>query len=71
MVLATGVAYHLECWKLDYNTALINADIEEEMYIKMAPGYDESDESGVPMAMTSEELLWSSSEPIELVGDDK
>ena len=38
MVLAIAAKYNLEYWQLDYNTAFLNADITEEVYIKMAPG---------------------------------
>lgn len=42
-----------------------NADVEEEVFVKMAPGYEELDESDV-----FEERVWSSLEPIEMLGDD-
>ena len=51
MVLAIAAEYNLECWQLDYNTAFLNADVTEEVYVKMAPGYEEFDENGVPMVM--------------------
>ena len=43
--------YNLECWQLDYNTTFLNADVEEEVHIKMAPGYEEFDGNRVPMVM--------------------
>ena len=51
MVLAIAAEHDLECWQLDYNTAFLNADVEEEVYFKMAPGYEEFDENGSPMVM--------------------
>ena len=51
MVLATAAEYNLECWQLDYNTAFLNADVKEEVYVKMAPGYEQFDENGVPLVM--------------------
>lgn len=36
---------------LGYNTALLNADIAEKVYIEMAPGYEEFDEKKVPLVM--------------------
>ena len=38
MVLAIAAECNLECWQLDYNTALLNADVTENVYAKMAPG---------------------------------
>ena len=37
--------------QLDYNTAFLNADATEEVYVKMAPRYEEFDENGVPLVM--------------------
>ena len=50
MVLAIVAEYNLECWQLDYNIAFLNADVEE-VYVKMALGYEEFDGNGVPMVM--------------------
>ena len=38
MVLAIAAEFVFECWQLDYNTAFLNAKVEEEVYVKMAPG---------------------------------
>ena len=51
MVLAIASEYNLECWQLDYNIALLNADVTEEVHVKMAPGYEEFDENGVPVVI--------------------
>ena len=48
MVLAIAAEYNLECWQLDYNIVFLNADVMEEVYVEMAPGYEEFD---VPMVM--------------------
>ena len=50
-VLAIVLEYNLECWQLDDNTAFLNADITEDMHVKMAPGYEEFDENKFPMVM--------------------
>lgn len=50
MLLAIAAECDLECWYLDYSTVFLNGDVEEE-YVKMAPKYEEFDESGVPMVM--------------------
>lgn len=47
-VLAITAEYNLES-PLDYKTALLNADVEEGMIVKMAPKYEEFDENVVPM----------------------
>ena len=40
IVLAIAAEFDFECWQLDYNTAFLNAKVEEEVYVKMAPGYE-------------------------------
>ena len=51
MVLAIAARFDFECWQLDYNTAFLNAKVEEEVHVKMAPGYEEFSNDGVPMVM--------------------
>ena len=51
MVLAIAADFDVECWQLDYNTAFLNSKVEEEVYVKMAPGYEEFSNDGVPMVM--------------------
>ena len=46
MVLAVAAEYNLECWQLDSNTAFLNADATEKVYVKMAPRYEQFDEKG-------------------------
>ena len=43
MVLAIAAEYNLECWQLDYNSAVLNADVMEEVHLKIAPGYEKFD----------------------------
>ena len=43
MVLAKAVEHNLKCWQLDYNTAFLNAEVTNEVYVKMAPGYEETE----------------------------
>ena len=56
--LAIASEYNLECWQLEYNTAFLNADVTEEAYVRVAPGYEEFDENGVPMVMRLLEPLY-------------
>ena len=51
MVLAIAAEFDFECWQLDYNTAFLNAKVEEEVYVEMAPGYEEFSNDGVPTVM--------------------
>ena len=51
MVLATAAEFDFECLQLDYNTAFLNAKVAKEVYVKMAPGYEEFNNDRVPMAM--------------------
>ena len=50
-VLAIAAAYNLECWQLDYDAAFLNADVTEEVYVKMALGYEKFDENGFPLVI--------------------
>ena len=36
-MLAIAMEYNLECWQLDYNAAFLNANVTEEVYVKMVP----------------------------------
>lgn len=38
IVLVIAVEYNVECWQLGYNTAFLNADVEEEVHVNMASG---------------------------------
>ena len=58
MVLVIPAEFNFECWQLDYNTAFPNAKVEEEVYVKMAPGYEEFNNDGVPMLMRLLESLY-------------
>ena len=51
MVLAIGAEFDLECWQLDYHTAFLNVRVEDEVCVKMAPGYKEFDDNGMPMVL--------------------
>ena len=51
MVLAIAAEFDFECWQLGYNTVFLNAKVEEKVYVKMAPGYEEFSNDGVPMVM--------------------
>ena len=52
VVLAIAAEFDFECWQLDYNTTFLNAKVEEEVYVKMAPGYEEFSNDGVPMVLS-------------------
>ena len=43
---------------LDVQTVFLNADVEEEVFVKMAPGYERSNESGVSLAMKLKKSLY-------------
>ena len=59
MVLAIAAELDFECWQLDYNIAFLNAKVEEEVYVKMAPGYEEFSNDEVPMVMRLLKSLYS------------
>ena len=43
---------------LDMQTAFLNADVEEEVYVKIAPGYETYDKSGVAFVMKLKKSLY-------------
>ena len=52
MVLATAAETGWTVWQLDVQTAFLYADIEEEVWVKLAPGYEAKDEAtGAPGVM--------------------
>ena len=51
MMLAIAAELDNEVLMLDVQTAFFNADVEEEVLVNMAPGYETYDKSGVPFAM--------------------
>ena len=46
-----------EVFMLDVQTAFLNADVEEDVFVKMTPGYDIADKSGVPLVMKLKKSL--------------
>ena len=58
MVLAISAEDNRERWQLDYNTAFLNDDVTEEVYIKKARVYEQFEGNGVPMAMRLLESLY-------------
>ena len=58
MMLAIAAELDYEVLMLDVQTAFLNADIEEEVYVKMAPGYETYDKSGNPFAMKLKKSLY-------------
>ena len=58
MMLAIAAELDYEVLMLDVQTAFLNADVEEEVYAKMAPGYETYDKSGVPFVMKLKKSLY-------------
>ena len=56
LAIATDLDY--EVLILDVQTAFLNADVEEEVYVMMAPGYETYDNSGVPFTMKLKKSLY-------------
>ena len=58
MVLAIAAELDYEIYMPDVQTAVLNADVEEEVFVNMAPGYERNNESGVPFVMKPKESLY-------------
>ena len=57
MMMAIAAELDYEVLILDVQTAFLNADIEEEVNVNMAPGYETYDKSGVPCVMKLKKSL--------------
>ena len=51
MVLAIAVEMNWEVVKLDVKTAFLYADVEEDVFVEMAPGYETTNRNGVQLVM--------------------
>ena len=51
MMLGIAVELDYEVHMLDVQTAFLNADAEEDVFVKMAPSYETNDEVGVHLVM--------------------
>ena len=58
MMLAIAAELDCEVLMLDVQTAFLNVDVEEEVYIKMAPGYETYDKSGAPFVLKLKKSLY-------------
>ena len=58
MMLAIAVELEYEVHMLDVRETFLNADVEEDVFVKMAPGYDTNDEAGVPLIMELKKSLY-------------
>ena len=57
MMLANAAELDYEVLMLDVQTAFLNADVEEEVNAKMAPGYETYGMSGVPFVIKLKKSL--------------
>ena len=58
MMLAIAAELDYEVLMLDVQTAFLKADVEEKVYVKMAPGCETYDKSGVPFVMKLKKSLY-------------
>ena len=58
MVLAIAPELDYEVFMVDVQETILNADVEEKCFVKMAPGYERSNESGVPPVMKLKKSLY-------------
>ena len=68
MVLVVTAELDYEFYMLDVQTVFFNADVQKNVFIKMAPGYERSNESGVPLVIKLYKSLYGLRQsPNELV----
>ena len=58
MVLAIAAELNLEVRQLDVKTAFLYADIEEEVYVNAAPGFETTNKDGVQLVTKLGESLY-------------
>ena len=58
LMLAIAAELDYEVLMLDVQTAFLNADVEEEIYVKMAPGYETCHKSGIPFVMKLKKSIY-------------
>ena len=58
MVLAIAAELDYEVYILEVQTTFLNADVKEEVFVKIAPVYERSNESGVPLVMKLKKSLY-------------
>ena len=51
MMLAIAAELDYEVNMLNVQTAFLNADVEEDIFVKMAPGYKTNDKAGVHLVI--------------------
>ena len=58
MILAITAEIDYEVLMLDVQTAFLNADVEDEVYVEMVPGFETYDKSGVLFVMKLKKSLY-------------
>ena len=58
MVLTIAAGLEYKVYMQDVQKAFLNADVEEERFVQMTPGYERSNESGVPLVMELKKSLY-------------
>ena len=72
MMLAITAGLDYEVGMLDVQAKCLNADVEEDVFVKMAPGYETNDETGVPLVMKLKKSLYGLRQsPTKLVRHDR
>ena len=51
IVLAIAADIDYEVFQIDVQTAFLNANVEEDVYVKTAPGYENTSKTGEPQVM--------------------
>ena len=58
MMLAITAELDYEVYMLNVQTSFLNADIGEEVFVKMPPGYERRNESGDPLVKKLKKSLY-------------
>ena len=59
IMLAIAAELDYEVQMLDVQTTFLNADVEENIFVKMMPGYETNDKTRAPLVMKLKESLYS------------
>ena len=57
-MLAIAAELDLNLYMMDVRTTFLNADVEQEIFVKMLPGYKRSNKAGVSLVMELQNSLY-------------
>ena len=57
-MLASVAELNYDVYMMDVQTAFLNADVDEDFFVKVTPGYEHSNKTGVPLGMRHQKSFY-------------